>query len=213
MSILLKFTLLKELKTVGVEMYKLILIVAFMCFQFNYTAQSKMNVLILNIDDLKPSLRCYGDEFAITPNIDSLAKRGTVFLANYCQQAVCSASRVSMYTGMRPDSTGIHDLHTHMRDINPDILTLPQYMKQNGYDSIGYGKILHGAKNDDLEHSWSERYDKELPYNNDHEPPVIGKFQSPDLHDVLNSYKQKNKRFQQGKFLAMLKKNDLYPAI
>ena len=65
--------------------------------------------------------------------IDKLGDQGTVMLANYCQQALCAATRVSMYTGMRPDSTGVLDLHTHMRDINPNILTMPEYFKQNGY--------------------------------------------------------------------------------
>ena len=175
-------------------------------------AKEKLNVLILNVDDLKPTLGCYGDDIAKTPNIDSLAKQGTVMLSNYCQQAVCAATRVSMYTGMRPDSTGVHDLHTFMRDVNPNILTLPQYLKQNGYTSVGYGKILHGAKNDDQPHSWTERYDKELPYNSEYPAPVIGKFQSPQLHTLQTEYMKKNKRFSQGKFLATLKKSNQYPA-
>ena len=132
-------------------------------------------------------------------------------LSNYCQQTVCADTRISMYTSMRPDSTGIHDLHTHMRDINPDVLNLPQYMKKNGYASIGYGKILYAAKNDDIEYSWDERYEKELPFNSDHPVPVIGKFQSPELHKLQKSYQQKNKKIQSRKVPGDAQKNGQYP--
>jgi len=176
-------------------------------------AAKKMNVLILNVDDLKNSLGCYGDSKAITPNIDALASKGTVMLANYCQQAVCAVSRVSMYTGLRPDSTGVHDLHTYMRDINPNILTMPEHFKKNGYKTVGFGKILHGAKNDDVPLSWSERKDHDLPYNTKHPEPVIGKFQHPKLHEFQQEYIKANKRVHTGKLQSALKDNQLYHAV
>ena len=57
--------------------------------------QKKPNILMIAIDDLKPMLGCYGETRIITPNIDALAARGTVFLKNYCQQAVCAPTRAS----------------------------------------------------------------------------------------------------------------------
>ena len=175
-------------------------------------AQTKKNILILNVDDLKPTLGCYGDKQAITSEIDQLGSRGTVMLANYCQQAVCAATRVSMYTGLRPDSTGIHDLYTHMRDINPEVITIPEFFKKQGYQSVGYGKILHGAKNDDKPRSWTERYDQDLPYNANHPVPIIGKFQSPELQELAKSFDPKAKRFNTGKFMAQLKSTQKYYA-
>ena len=65
---------------------------------------AKPNVLMIAIDDLRPALGCFGDETAITPNIDRLAKRGMVFNQAHCQQAVCCPSRHSMLTGLRPDT-------------------------------------------------------------------------------------------------------------
>ena len=175
-------------------------------------AQQTKNILILNVDDLKPTLGCYGDKQAVTPQIDKLGSRGTVMLANYCQQAVCAATRVSMYTGLRPDSTGIHDLYTHMRDINPDVITLTEFYKSHGYQSVGYGKILHGAKNDDKPRSWTERFDQDLPYNSGYPAPVIGKFQNPELHQLAKDFTVKGKRFNTGKFMAMLKSSNRYYA-
>ena len=104
---------------------------------------SKPNILFIAIDDLKPELGAYGNKMVKTPNIDRLAKMSTVFMSNYCQQAVCGPTRASLMTGMRPDHTKIWDLKTQMRDMNPDILTLPQYLISQGYNTVGTGKIYH----------------------------------------------------------------------
>ena len=63
------------------------------------------------------------------------------FLNNQNQLAICAASRVSFLTGLRPDKTKVWDLKTKMRDVNPNILTLPEHFKNNGYQTIGVGKI------------------------------------------------------------------------
>src|SRR5690606_28555184 len=101
----------------------------------------KPNVLFIAVDDLKPILGCYGDELVKTPHIDRLAERGTVFLHNYCQQAVCGPTRASLMSGMRPDYTKVWDLETRMRDVNPGILALPQYFVAQGQSSRGIGTI------------------------------------------------------------------------
>lgn len=111
------------------------------------------NVLFIAVDDLRPALGCAGDPHAKTPNIDAWVKRGTVFERAYCQQAVCSPSRSSLLTGCRPDTTKVYDLVTHFRDKIPDVVTLPQHFKENGYAVRGIGKIYHGGYND--EKSWS----------------------------------------------------------
>jgi iduronate 2-sulfatase len=114
------------------------------------------NVLFIAVDDLRPALGCYGDRFAISPHIDSLASRGTVFTHAYCQQAVCSPSRNGVLTGRRPDTIGIYDLSTNFRTTLPDVVTLPQHFKQNGYHAEGMGKIFHvGHGNRDDPASWS----------------------------------------------------------
>ncbi|MBA4190396.1 MAG: iduronate sulfatase [Planctomycetaceae bacterium] len=113
----------------------------------------KPNVLFIAVDDLRPALACAGDPHAKTPNIDKLAARGTVFNRAYCQQAVCSPSRSSLLTGRRPDSTKVYDLVTHFRKALPDVVTLPQHFKQNGYYAHGVGKIYHGGYDD--KPSWS----------------------------------------------------------
>lgn len=107
--------------------------------------ESTPNVLFVAIDDLRPALGCFGDEIAITPWVDQLAERGTVFRNAYCQLAVCSPSRLSVLTGRRPDSIRVWDLATHFRQAAPDIVTLPQLFRNHGYHTQSIGKIFHGS--------------------------------------------------------------------
>jgi len=116
-------------------------------------AAGKFNVLFIAVDDLRPELGCYGNQLIRSPNIDRLAKCGMTFRRAYCQQAVCSPSRTSLLTGRRPDTTKVYDLVKHFRTVLPDIVTLPQFFKLNGYHSQGIGKIYHGTLDDPA--SWS----------------------------------------------------------
>lgn len=120
-------------------------------------AQERPNVLFIAVDDLKPVLNCFGAKQIKSPNIDKIAAMGTVFANCYCQQAVCSPSRVSLLTGMRPDATGIYDLRTYFRDKRPDAISVAECFKRNGYETVARGKIFHG--NPDAA-SWTIKYKK-----------------------------------------------------
>jgi arylsulfatase A-like enzyme len=110
-------------------------------------------VLFIAVDDLKPNLGCYGDPLAKSPNIDRLASQGLMFTRAYCQQAVCSPTRTSLLTGRRPDTTRVYDLRQHFRGTIPDVVTLPEQFKNNGYVTTGLSKIFHGGLDD--ARSWS----------------------------------------------------------
>jgi arylsulfatase A-like enzyme len=120
------------------------------------------NILFVAVDDLKPLTGRYGIENIKTPVLDRLADRSTVFTAAYTQYPVCGPSRASLLTGLRPESNGVMDLKTRMRDINPDILTLPQYFKNHGYVTAASGKVFDprnvDSRDDDDPASWSIAY-------------------------------------------------------
>lgn len=116
--------------------------------------QARPNVLFLAVDDMRCDLGCYGAEDVLTPNLDKLAASGVLFTRAYCQQAVCNPSRVSLMTGLRPDSTKVWYLSTEMRSVRPDALTIPQHFRQHGYFALGFGKIFHNPWPDNI--SWDE---------------------------------------------------------
>ena len=117
---------------------------------------AKLNVLFLAVDDLRPVLGCYGDALAQTPNLDRLAASGVRFERAYCQQAVCAPSRNTLMTGIRPESLGIHDLATYFRTKRPDVVTLPEHFKAQGYTTARFGKLFHtGHGNQDDARSWT----------------------------------------------------------
>ena len=129
------------------------------------------NILFIGVDDLRPELACYGADYMHTPAMDQLAQSGMRFDAAYCQQAVCLPSRISLFTGMRPDSTGVRDLKTKFRKTIPDAITLTQHFRAAGYHTIGMGKVLH----DEQPAEWNEWHDtKKLPEVQEyHNPQTI----------------------------------------
>lgn len=106
-------------------------------------ADRRLNVLFIASDDLRMNLGCLGDPVAKTPHLDALARRGVLFERAYCQQALCNPSRASLLTGRRPDTLRVWNLPTHFRETLPDVVTLPQHFKQQGYFTQNIGKIFH----------------------------------------------------------------------
>ena len=79
-------------------------------------AAERPNVLFIAVDDLRASVGVFGDKLAVTPNIDALGTRGTVFANAHCQIAICNPSRASVMTGMRPDTIRVWGLKKHFRE-------------------------------------------------------------------------------------------------
>ena len=119
------------------------------------SAQGQYNVIFIIVDDLRPLLGCYGHPEIHTPNIDALAQRGTLFNRAYCQYSLCSPSRTSMITGLRPETTNILDNRTDFRKNVPEAVTLPQHFKERGYHTQSVGRVAHLPRLQDEEHSWS----------------------------------------------------------
>ena len=154
----------------------------------------KPNILFISIDDLKPSIGSFGDELAVTPNIDELSKEATIFLNNHNQLAICAASRVSFLTGLRPDNTKVWDLKTKMRDVNPDVLTLPEHFKNNGYETIGIGKIYDPRAVDSGRdrRSWSVPFitQNQLKFSDGYSFPSGGFYQGKENREIRSKFRQ-----------------------
>ena len=158
------------------------------------SATDRLNVLFIAVDDMRVDLGCYGQHQIHSPNIDRLASKGTLFQKAYCQQAVCNPSRASLLTGRRPDSLQVWDLPTHFRENHPDIVTLPQLFKNNGYHSQCVGKIFHNWRQDDFRGdrpSWSvpsvmhyDRHGSDKAQVSGKLPPNLSSVPRTEIRDV-----------------------------
>jgi len=106
-------------------------------------ATPKLNVLLIIADDLRDTVGCYGNQSVKTPNLDRLAARGVRFDRAYAQYPVCNPSRTSFMTGLRCEQTGVVQNTVMFRARLPDIVTLPQLLRQHGWHAASYGKIYH----------------------------------------------------------------------
>lgn len=95
-------------------------------------AGERPNILWITLEDVSPTLGCYGDPYATTPNMDSLAQQGVLFSQAFAPTGVCATARSSLITGMYASSIGTQ----HMRSVAtlPDsIAPFPNYLREAGY--------------------------------------------------------------------------------
>jgi len=108
----------------------------------------KPNVLLIAIDDLNDWVGCLkGHPQTLTPHIDRLAKRGTLFTNAHCQAPLCNPSRTSILYGLRPSTSGIYDNAVppwRVADLQSRV-TLPRHFAANGYKTLTTGKIYHDS--------------------------------------------------------------------
>tara|TARA_R110002049_G_scaffold18043_2_gene69412 strand:+ start:913 stop:2484 length:1572 start_codon:yes stop_codon:yes gene_type:complete len=143
---------------------------------------NQKNILFIAVDDLKPLLSNYGHQEMITPNFDRLAKMGMTFTNAHVQYAVCGPSRASVMTGTYPDRTKVWDLHTDFRESAPDLISMPEYLISQGYETTGIGKIYHkgsSAPGHDGK-SWSIPHSQPKNYDQEYGDPAFEYYQNPE---------------------------------
>lgn len=163
-------------------------------------AQDKPNIVFIAVDDLNCDLGVYGNTQIKSPNMDALGNDGMTFLNHHCQQPVCGPSRSSLLSGMTPDHTGIKSFGTYnpdsyLRDNYPDILTIPLYLKMNGYRTEGMGKIhdhrnVSTTDNKDMI-SWTK-------WNNAWAPKYANSYTAPNDKPIVESADVADNKYTDG---------------
>ncbi|MDP7061324.1 MAG: sulfatase-like hydrolase/transferase [Planctomycetota bacterium] len=149
--------MLTKLDLEGRTLVRVLVLASFLMFTgVGFAAQSdtapprkRPNILFIAVDDLRPQLGCYDAPEVISPNIDRLAARGTLFERAYCNVPVCGPSRVSVLTGLRTSSG-----QWSSTDLARPFTTMPAFFRKQGYTAISNGKVLHHMN--DRSQDWSE---------------------------------------------------------
>jgi iduronate 2-sulfatase len=126
----------------------------FLLLCLNATAAERPNFLFIVVDDLACVLGSYGDATAKTPHMDKLAASGVRFERAYCQYPICGASRASFLSGRYPETIRVLGNTTKPLQHKKDSVFLPGYLRQQGYQSVGIGKIFHEGEGHTPEGSW-----------------------------------------------------------
>lgn len=125
------------------------LLIGLVVFSFPFTECEKLgaaekNIIFFITDDEGPTMGCYGDEVAVTPNIDRLAADGTIFLNAFATTASCSASRSVVMSGLHNHKNGQyghqHHFHKFASFHNVVSLSMPRVLANAGYRTGHIGK-------------------------------------------------------------------------
>jgi len=100
------------------------------------------NIVLFVADDHGADMGCYGNPVVKTPNLDALARDGTLFTHAFCTTASCSASRSVILTGLHNHANGHygHQHHFHKFSSYANIVSLPVYLSKAGYRTARCGK-------------------------------------------------------------------------
>lgn len=132
--------------------------------------QSKPNILWLSCEDISPHFGCYGDQQAITPNVDQLATEGVRYSNTYTTAGVCAPCRSAIITGVYQSTLGTHHMRCNAK-LPKFVAPFTTYLRQSGYYCTNNSKTDYQFKapKDSWDVSsrkahWKKRPDKSKPF-------------------------------------------------
>ncbi len=173
------------------KFFKLLLILNIWLCSTSYSEDAlrqteRPNILLITVDDMNwDSIGAFGSTVNnITPNIDRLATEGIRFQHAHVTVAVCWPSRAVWLTGLYPHHNGT----VGFREIFPEVDTLPEQLKDNGYFIGLVGKNRHVIP------SRKKSWDMLIETKN------LGEGRDPELYyqhtkEFLNQIKENDKPF------------------
>jgi uncharacterized sulfatase len=97
-----------------------------------HAQEIRPNILWITCEDISPNLGCYGDSYAVSPNIDRLASQGVRYTHAFAPIGVCAPSRSSLILGMYAPSAGSHHMRCSIR-LAEMIRCFTEYLRMAGY--------------------------------------------------------------------------------
>ena len=138
------------------------------------------NILWISTEDISPDLGCYGDSYAITPNIDKLADRGIRYTNVYSHSGVCAPTRSGIITGMYPTTIGTH--HMRCKGVPPAyVKCFSEYLRAAGYYCTNNVKTDYQF--DPPASAWDENSRKAHWRNRDKDQPFFAIFNFTTTHE------------------------------
>jgi len=115
------------------------------------------NILWITAEDMSPTLGCYGDKYASTPNIDRLAKESVRYTKAFASAPVCSPSRSCLITGCYPTSLSTQQMRSGFA-IPKNMRGFPELLRKRGYYTSNNVKTDYNTGNyaEIIKHSWNE---------------------------------------------------------
>lgn len=148
------------------------------------------NILLICVDDLRPELASFGQEYIHSPNIDKLAQKGRAFMNHYVNAPSCGPSRYTLLTGVYGPSSNnalfqrAEIISKETKNTHP---SMPEWFKKHGYTTVSVGKVSHhpgGLGGQD----WNDKDVIEIPKAWDRSLMPVGSWQHPRgaMHGLKN---------------------------
>ena len=96
------------------------------------SAAARPNFLWVTCEDIGPHLHACGDDYSVTPNLDKLCGRGSIYMNAWSNAPVCAPARTAIISGVYPPSTGSEHMRSNTR-MPAAWKMFPGYLREAGY--------------------------------------------------------------------------------
>lgn len=152
--------------------------------------KSRPNVLWLSCEDINPHIGCFGDEHAITPNIDKLASEGVRYTNAFTTAGVCAPCRSGIITGMYQTTIGTHHMRCSAK-LPASVRAFSSYLREAGYYCSNNSKTDY--QTGDLRDAWDESSGKAHWRNRKAGEPFFAVFNFTGCHESAIASESKYK--------------------
>lgn len=163
--------------------YRIAFVVVLIACGPSLSAAARPNVLFIICDDLNRHVGFCGYANIQSPNLNELAADSLVFRRAYCQYPVCGPSRASMLSGLYPESTGVLDNKSDIRDLRGKTISMPRHFRNAGYWTARTGKVFHNESTNPR-----DAWDVSPPRFRNDELPIVrdARLEFLKTHDSIN---------------------------